>query len=502
MAEETRLADGFDRWERLKTNEYQDIADIAAERRRLQDERERESEARRLSESGPLSLTTCLAFALEFSDEIQAKREAMRSAGGERLVVKSRFLPHLTYNLAHESAELDGDPTVLAVATTNETVDTRHSLRLSQTIFEFGGDNDADAALRESERHALFDYENKVRDVLSGARHKFFTILLRRQQLAERRKLLAEFRARHDQIRELEKSRRVLEVDVLTARLNVLNEEANINSLQREILRQNIDLLHLMGLPVGMTGLDIGGQTETFGVALPDCVAIGLRRSSSVASARAAVEEQARAVRDTYWDYAPDLGLQAAWKNDRTISGIELNGDNGNYAGIAFAEMHADPFDGHMYTQQDLLAEDEEGWFVALSLELPLFEGLAIRGARQKAEALLAQRRHELRNEINTVESGVRKAYQTMLERRKEVEILRDRVLISRERLKVQEKLKELGKINDNELETFRNQFFQDQDTFFTQQISLVRAQEDLRATMRYFEPLPVPSEEAADTAN
>ena len=55
----------------------------------------------------------------------------------------------------------------------------------------------------------------------------------------------------------------------------------------------------------------------------------------------------------------------------------------------------------------------------------------------------------------------------------------------------VKERLKELGKISDNELETFRQRFFSDQDSYFEQQIRLIDAQERLRLAMRYFEPAP-----------
>ncbi len=54
----------------------------------------------------------------------------------------------------------------------------------------------------------------------------------------------------------------------------------------------------------------------------------------------------------------------------------------------------------------------------------------------------------------------------------------------------MQERLKELGKITDNELETFRERFFADQDNYFEKQIDLVEAQERLRLAMRYFEPV------------
>ena len=76
-------------------------------------------------------------------------------------------------------------------------------------------------------------------------------------------------------------------------------------------------------------------------------------------------------------------------------------------------------------------------------------------------------------------------------EETRETDILRETVRISKERLRVQDRMKELGKITDNELETFRERFFSDQDEYFEQQIRLIEAQERLRLEMRFFEPMP-----------
>ena len=59
---------------------------------------------------------------------------------------------------------------------------------------------------------------------------------------------------------------------------------------------------------------------------------------------------------------------------------------------------------------------------------------------------------------------------------------------ISKERLRLQEVLKDNSMISANQLETFRERFFSDQDGYFEQQIRLIESQEELRREMRYFE--------------
>jgi len=529
---------GPERWEQFRKAEYQSQPGLVRGAEQLAIDKRRRAVARRLTGAGPLVLTDCLAFALEFNPEIQGRRAAIQAVKGEEVVARSRFLPHLVYGLDHQAvrptrekeeeeeeeftlpplftptpeptvtADPKGTPALAASGggdSGDESGDgdaaaaeprwrrsTDQVLLLTQTLIEFGKDNPQDVDVRDSQRDALFDYEASARRTVSAVRLKFFTILLRQRQVTERRKLLAEFRARYEQMRELEKSRRVLEVDVLTARLNMLNEEARINALEKEVLRQKIDLSNLMGLPVGMTDFDVRGEQERFDLSLDDAVDVALRRSTRIAEGRAAVWEQERVVRQLIWEYAPDLRLQGGWRDKSATAGLELAEDDDTFGLSMFGEKQLDgvPVRG-FDTSNDILGADERGWYVGVFLELQILDGLERKGRFIKERALLEQGRHDLRSTVYAVDADVRKAYQTVLERRKELEIQRETVQIARERLRVQERLKELGKVSDNELETFRTQFFREQDDLFKGQIDVVDAQESLRFAMRYFEPLP-----------
>ena len=492
LAQQRGFVDGTQRWEQVKSNNYQAHGDIVQDRNRLEYERQRDRAAETAMKSGPLSLESCLVFAVEFNDVIQAHRAKIRAVGGEALVTRSRFLPDLTYTFRSDSTDTDTED---VTATNVSSTVSDHSVRLTQTLLEFGKDAAADVALRSAERDALFAYEAAVGSVLATVRKKFFAVLLRSEQLAEQKTSLQEFRARYEQVRELEKARRVLEVDVLTARLNMLNEEARINSLQKEILRQKINLANSMGFPVSMTTFTIQGNVEAFGLPLEDIVQIALQRSPSIARDRAEVAEQARLLRQLRWEFAPSITAEAGWKDALSAAGLEIGTDSGTYNVSTFAELHSDEIEDRFADAFPLLGEDEEGSFAQISLELPIFQGLERRGRRRQAKALLEEKQHLLRSGIDVVELTVRKDYQTMLERRQAVEILRETVAISRKRLRIQERLKELGNISDNELETFRNGYFRDLDNFFTRQIDLIEAQENLRQASRYFEPVPSEAE-------
>jgi len=480
IAQQSAGATGAQRWEQYKANEYQTPAQAPRDPYSQEMETSRRQQADRLLAPGKISLADCLASCLALNDRIQASRAVVRSTGGDKLIAQSRFLPHLAYDLSRRSAaENVGHNVAMSVAA-------------FQTLLEFGKDNPIDVALRDIERQALFDYEQAAAAALSEVRLRYFTILLRQQQLAERGKLRAEFQAGYERVRKLEESRRMLQVDVMTSRLNVLNEDTRINALEKEILRLKMDLLYSVGLPVQMTSFELDGEPEQFTTPIDDATEIAYRRSTRIAQARATVFEQDRVVRQVIWEYFPHVDMVGGYRGRYVSAGGQLVDVDRTYGAGPLADYHVKPWNGTQFaTDPSWLDLDASKGFWAFQVELPIFTGLERTGRFQREKALLDQDRHLLSDTVWTTDLDVRKAYQTVLEREKETEILQETVRISKERLRVKERLKEMGMITDNELETFRDRFFADQDKYFEQQIRLVEAQERLRLAMRYFEPAP-----------
>jgi len=483
LTQQRQAQTGPQRWQSFQENPYQSSEDISRSRERLGKERRREQMAEELMSLGPLDLVDCIAFSLEFNDTAAAARAEIDALGGDELIVRSRFLPQVFFDLDHESRQRK--------AKADSVSQTDPFFRWSQTLLEFGKDNVEDVALRQLQRDALFNYEDIAADVISQVRLKFFTILLRRQQLLQRRELLDEFSRQYQRILRKYDKKLAVEIDVLTAHLNVLNEQSRINLLNQEILRQKIDLLHLIGFPPGMTDFQLQGDIELLQLSLESAVDVALKNSTRIAQARAVVAEQRRVARQVLWEYGPDVDLQAGWKNRTNAAGVELLGENGFYALAPFAEHHLKSQDEGFAAGQDVLQEDEFGWFLGMSVELPIFTGLERTGRRLKERALLRAAQHELRDTVDVVELEIRKTYQTMLEIREELSILEQTVEISKKRLKAKERLKELNRISDDELETFRDRFFHDQDAYFAKQIEHIASQEEIRSLMRYFPPQP-----------
>jgi len=485
LAEQTQERTGAERWASFREDDYQ-IDDAETDPARLAFEKAAQDAARALIEAGPLTLADCLAYALEYNDRVQAAREVIRSVGGTRLIANSRFLPSLVYDLSGSLSQ-------------NMSDNFSHGAALALTAAEFGKDNPIDVALRDVERDALFQYERVVAGVLSEARLRFYTILLKEEQLEARHELRGKFEERYDRMVKLEEARRVLEVDVLTGKLNVLNEESRINALAKEIRRQKMDLAHVLGFPVAMTDFETAGELATFGVGEAEAVEIAKRRSTRIAQSRAAVFEQDRIVRQMVWEYFPDVVIQGGYSGTSGAAGLELSSEEDVYSVNPFAERPMDSWNTDAFgSDPSWLAADPSGWRLGVDMEWLLLSGKERRGRFEREKAFLGEARHLMNNTISLTELGASKAYQTVLEQAREVEILGETVRISWERLRIQERRKELGEIRDDELETFRQQFFEDQDAYFEQQLRLIEAQERLRLEMRYFEPIEAEGEETS----
>ncbi|OHB79896.1 MAG: hypothetical protein A2Z25_08655 [Planctomycetes bacterium RBG_16_55_9] len=81
----------------------------------------------------------------------------------------------------------------------------------------------------------------------------------------------------------------------------------------------------------------------------------------------------------------------------------------------------------------------------------------------------------------------VRQRYNFLAEQRFQVELAQQNVNIESQRFMIKTQLRDVGKITDDELETFRRLFFNAQDSLFIEQEQMIERQEDLRLAIRLF---------------
>ncbi len=445
---------------------------------------------RRMEAERVLSLDECLQMAFENNNQIKEDRQKLSITKGNEIIVNSRFLPNieLIYQYEHLRNFNSIDP-----------VDISSFLfaQITQTILEYGKDNPLDISLRAEQRQSLFNYEDKVASVLSQMRRALFFIKLKEQQIDTRQELLKEFKKQYEiKQQRMQAGNLSVKIEVLTAKLNVLNEETRINTLKRQMFNRKMDLLRLIGLPVGAEQVSFTAAKDNFALdhfEIDQMVQLALAQSSETGFAEAIVAERKRALDQLRYEYIPDLRLNAGYQDENVRFGSELTNvdDTWSLDGVGQPKVPGTREERSqslgLFSEEVSLGGPDPGRFAGLQVRIPLSEGGSREGRKIRELARLKGFEAALQDIKDDVELSVRQSYKFLIEQEYRVELAQENVNIEKERFAIKEKLRDVGKITDDELETFRNRFFNAQDSLFTQQETLIERQEDLRLAIRFF---------------
>lgn len=447
-------------------------------------------EPRELKAKRVLTLDECLQLAFASSNQIKQAREQILADGGAKLIDNSRFLP---------SIELIGQYEHFRNFQSDDRTDDAHdfSALITQRIFEFGKDNPLDVNLRAEQRDALFNYENTVAVIFSQVRRAFFFIKLKEQQIATRQELLKQFERQYEiKQQRMQAGNISVRIEVLTANLNVLNEKSRINTLESQRFNRKMDLLRLIGLPVGADRVEFEGRMDSFGLGdfnMNEMIRLALAQSSEVALAQAIVAEQGRVLDQLRYEYLPDLRLRSGYQDENGQVGADLVNQSDTWGLDVFGQP--DLSGAKESSRQSLgifgnnlsIGGPDPGWFTGLQLRVPITEGGARKGRQIQAKATLKSFEANLEDQKDRIELNVRQDYRFLTEQKYQVDLAQENVNIENQRFLIKAELRDVGKITDDELETFRRLFFNAQDSLFTEQEVMIERQEDLRFAIRYF---------------
>lgn len=432
------------------------------------------SRAQTPSPNPALRLPICLTTALERNRELIRAREDIEQVQGNRDVVRARLMPHLSLTARYDALRTSrGGRTDDDVAS---------SLLFSQRLFEFGPDAAAEIQLRSDLRQALFGYQAKVHEILARVWEVYHLILLQDQQIAARQASRASFEEDLQRKAGRFKRRLASEEDKLIAELNVLKEELEINKLQRQQFSNRMELLRLIGRPIG-SDVRLEGALVPFELAEDEAVAIALGADVQLALRQQLLDEQRRVVRELGWEYSPDIAVDAGVADGRRSASVSVERD-GRTWGVDMASELA-------LSEREELSPGDEGstrWFTQVEARIPILEGGARIGHQAAEQARLRQLMVEVRDLRAGVELQVRQAYQSMLEAEEEQRLQEQSVRIARRRLQINEALKEKGLADEAKLEQVRGQFFSSQEALFRNQSTYISRQAMLRRLMGYIE--------------
>ena len=419
-----------------------------------------------------LDLPYCLDEAMGRNHALLQAREAIHQIEGSRIVVRSRFMPHLDL-----TASYDAHRTSLSDGTTDDHLGS--ALRFSQRLFEFGPDFAQEVQVREDLRQAVYAYESLVYQELAQVWALFHLILLQDRQLALRSASRDDFQAALAREQARFERQLATESDLLNAQLNVLDEELAINNLERAQFNNKMDLLRLIGQPIG-TDIHLVGDAVEWVIEQDRAVELALANSVALTLTSEQLKEQKRVVREVAWEYAPDVNLNVDVRDGQRNAQLALD-KQGPTWGLDLSSELA------LRDSKPPDLADETRWSAQVEARLPIFAG-ARSGRKAQEKARLRQLEISLRDLRAETELNVRQAYQQVLEAEGRQRIQAERVQIARRRLEINQILKEQGEVDENLLETFRNQFFAIQDQLFKNQETFIRRRAALRRQMGHFE--------------
>jgi len=437
-----------------------------------------------------LTLEECLQLAFVNSNEINQARQQILAVGGSKLVNNSRFLPTIELISQYEHFRNFESENV---------TDDAHNISaiISQRILEYGKDHPLDLSLRDEQRGALFNYENKVAGIFSDVRRAFFFIKLKEQQIATRQELLEQFERQY-QIKQqrMDANNLSTKLEVLMAHSNVLNEKSEINALERERFNRKMDLLRLIGLPVGVDQVEFDGQMDSFGLDhfdMDGMILLALAQSSDVALAEAIVAERQRLLDQLRYEYVPDLQIRGGYQAKNGKIGADLINRDDTWGLDIFGQPKVPGLKEErtqslgIFGNEVTLGGPDPGWFAGLQLRIPIWEGDSRKGRQIRAKAELNIFKAALEDRKDRIELNVRKSYKVLAEQKFQVELEKENVNLENQRFSINTELRDVGRITDDQLETFRRLFFNAQDQFFRRQVDMIESQENLRLAIRYF---------------
>ena len=245
-----------------------------------------------------------------------------------------------------------------------------------------------------------------------------------------------------------------------------------------------LDLLQLMGYGLQFN-ITLQGESDDAIFDKKEAVAIGLGNASTIALLEEEVEEQKRILRETIWEFAPDVSFQAGVANEQDRFTVEVENSGTNTWTLGVSEEL-------LFSRDETLpglGQPDEDLFVTGEVRVPILEGARRYGLWKRRREELKQAEISLKREREAVEVAVRKSYEALLQTAENVRISKRSADVAFERFRIVNIRKEEipALVSDQVFETFRNAYYTEQSRYFRSQEQFVQAQEELRRQMGEF---------------
>ncbi len=382
----------------------------------------------------------------------------------------------------------------IASASRRSTSNIQAGFRFSQRLLEWGRDPASTIQVRQNRRLATYNYEQKLRDVISQVRSAFFLIILKQQQIETRQKLLKEYQAKLvQQQKRFEIAKDVPRIDVLTAELDVLNEQNRIDVLNGDLTQKKLELLQLLNLPYD-TNVQFVGDIPSFDFTLPEIVSTTKQNSYQMTYLNSEFDEAQLKFQQLAWDYKPVFSAKVGYEDHRNAYGLTLNNSNQTYGldlgAINYINVPSERTSSSLISSLTTTGgtrTSDDNLSIAAGLTWNLYDNTQRKGVEKKQLENLNKLKIDLTRQTELEELSARKAYNDLVEAVQKLTLQSKIVDNAKRRLEITRKLREYGKVTEYQVDSYRDSFFSQQDRYFSDQEAVITAQENLRKIMGTF---------------
>ena len=424
-------------------------------------------------------LATCQRAAGQHSPVLGAAHARWNQTRARTRLDYAEQLPTLGLNAEYERSEL-------AAANAPEADQRELFLEAQQELVRYGATPPARFAAQHQEQAAKARYRETIIAVDSEVRQAYYRLLLTRDEIASRDELLAYFRAKMERVQTRLEAGLARPVELHEAELEVLEEQARINHLQRTLRALHLQLFTAIGL-VGKRSLRtieiVGPPYEHLPLLnpseadLPALIEEAHANRPHLAELVWQIGQQQHQARSVFWQWLPHVGLHLTKDFQDTDLGLHWSGNGQTWKVVgsgrrALASRGLDP-----------ALDRGEGWRLMANVSLPLFQGGRRLAQSAEERARLTELRQDRDETRHLIELDVVEAFYALQSRRENTQILRRRADVARQRLDTAEELFEnaMGNLNFDDLRRQRVAVNVAEQSYFTERLAYVLAAEELR---------------------
>ncbi len=422
-------------------------------------------------------LTTCQRAAGDHSPVLGAARAHWQQMRADTRLDYAEQWPTIGLNADYQRSEEAAAP---------DTDQRELFLTAQQELVRYGATPAARFAAQHQEQAAKARYRQTIITVDSQVRQAYYRLLLTRDEIASRDELLAYFRAKMERVQTRLDAGLARPVELYEAELEVLEEQARINTLQRALRALRLQLFTEIGL-VGQRSLRaievVGPPYEHLALLnpaeadLPALIEEARANRPDLAELDWQINAQHGQARRVFWQWLPHVGLQLTKDFQDSDVGVQWRGDGQTWKVVG---------SGRRSLARHGLApalDAGEGWRVNAQVSLPLFQGGQRLARRAKEQARLHQLRQDRTETRHWIELEVVEAFYELQSRRENTQLLRRRADVARQRLDTVEELFEnaMGNLNFDHIRRQREAVNLAEQRYFAERLTYILAAEKLR---------------------